>query len=350
MFTSDRILALNIGASRLALAEFRVKNGQAPELIQYGMAEMGMMMEPIEETHPEWGTLREGWIDYTFSDAFAVRMGLVKLATTRQMMTPPEMQQFVDVSMAAASIGMMMPGYTDRNRDYGVMFHGSFGCDGAWSWLATITNGDGAFHRNVLDGETNDNFAYSARVNWDVIGHVGYEECALNQHECEWRLAVGAWGFGYANVVQDQDHVTRGNEWYAGVDVAGGYGGFSFCAAYTYGELNDGDPGYVDETSTCWCVQAGYLFPGTAWEIAARYSLITMDMGTGPGQMTEGAHEFGFAVNYFIDGHADKLTLDVSFLSPDDDGEFMFSDTYAGYNILGDSDAVLVRLQWQLAL
>ena len=75
-----------------------------------------------------------------------------------------------------------------------------------------------------------------------------------------------------------------------------------------------------------------------------------MDMGTGPGQMTEGAHEFGFAVNYFIDGHADKLTLDVSFLSPDDDGEFMFSDTYAGYNILGDSDAVLVRLQWQLAL
>ena len=40
MFTSDRILALNIGASRLALAEFRVKNGQAPELVQYGMAEL----------------------------------------------------------------------------------------------------------------------------------------------------------------------------------------------------------------------------------------------------------------------------------------------------------------------
>ena len=109
------------------------------------------------------------------------------------------MQQFVDVSMAAASIGMMMPGYTDRNRDYGVMFHGSFGCDGAWSWLATITNGDGADHRNVLDGETNDNFAYSARVNWDVIGHVGYEECALNRNTCEWRLAVGAMSLKEAN-------------------------------------------------------------------------------------------------------------------------------------------------------
>ena len=31
-----------------------------------------------------------------------------------------------------------------------------------------------------------------------------------------------------------------------------------------------------------WLAQAGYLFPGTAWEVAARYSLITMDMGTGP--------------------------------------------------------------------
>ena len=50
MFTSDRILALNIGASRLALAEFRVKNGQAPELVQYGMAEMGI--EPESETDP----------------------------------------------------------------------------------------------------------------------------------------------------------------------------------------------------------------------------------------------------------------------------------------------------------
>jgi type IV pilus assembly protein PilM len=50
VFTSDRILALNIGASRLALAEFRVKNGQAPELVQYGMAEMGI--EPESETDP----------------------------------------------------------------------------------------------------------------------------------------------------------------------------------------------------------------------------------------------------------------------------------------------------------
>ena len=48
MFSSDRILALNIGASRLALAEFRVRPGRPPELIQYGMAELGI--EPDSET------------------------------------------------------------------------------------------------------------------------------------------------------------------------------------------------------------------------------------------------------------------------------------------------------------
>ena len=39
-------------------------------------------------------------------------MGLIKTATTRQLMTPPEMQQFVDISMASAFIGHVMPGYT----------------------------------------------------------------------------------------------------------------------------------------------------------------------------------------------------------------------------------------------
>ena len=34
-----------------------------------------------------------------------------------------------------------------------------------------------------------------------------------------------------------------------GVDGARGYGGFSFCGAYTYSEWMDGA-----DTSSCWCV------------------------------------------------------------------------------------------------
>lgn len=50
MFASERILALNIGASKLALAEFKARGGHPPELIQYGVAELGI--EPDSETDP----------------------------------------------------------------------------------------------------------------------------------------------------------------------------------------------------------------------------------------------------------------------------------------------------------
>jgi hypothetical protein len=301
---------------------------------------MMMSMPGMVEFMMDPGICREAWIEYEAAPQFAVRMGLVKTAATRQLMTPPEYQQFVDISLAAASVGMMMPGYTDRNRDYGLAFHGALGCDGAWSYLATITNADGPVHRNVLDGTTNDNMAYSARLNWDILGHMGYEECALNQHECEWTAAVGGWGHYFSDVTSDNPHVSNGPTWSAGVDAAGGYGGFTFCAGYTYSEwMNSMDK------STCWCVQGGYLFPGTAWELAARYSYLSMDMGG----IKEGAREIAFAVNYFIDGHADKLTADVSFISADGAGN-MFGDVYTGYEPTGLGDGTLLRFQWQLAL
>jgi type IV pilus assembly protein PilM len=41
VFSSDRILALNVGASKIVLAEFAVKSGRVPELTNYGMSELG---------------------------------------------------------------------------------------------------------------------------------------------------------------------------------------------------------------------------------------------------------------------------------------------------------------------
>ena len=306
--------------------------GGPPMMMGYAPGMVEFMEDP--------GICREAWIEYEAAPQLAFRMGLIKTAAPRQLLTPPEYQQFVDISLASASVGSMMPGYTDRNRDYGFMLHGAFGCDGQLSYLATVTNADGPVRRNVLNGTTNDNLAFSARLNWDIAGHMGYEECALNQREGELTAAVGIWGHALSDVTSDNPHVSNGSSWNAGVDAALGYGGFSFCGAYTYSEWMDG----VD-TSSCWCVQAGYLFPGTAWEVAARYSFITMDMMG----MTEGGQEFGFAVNYFIDGHSDKVTADVAFISGDDDGN-VFGDVYAGYEPTGTGDGVLLRLQWQLAL
>lgn len=310
---------------------------------------MMMGFQPGEVAfHSDPGILREGWIEYVFRPEFAVRMGLVATPATRQLMVPPELQQFVDISSAAADMGGMMPGWTDRNRDYGLAFHGAFGCDGQFQYLATITNNDGPVHRNILDGTTNDNLAYGLRLNWDIIGRQGYSECAIGYHECEWRLAVGGWAHAYAHVVSDRPHRKMSDDFNWGFDIAGGYGGFSFCAAYSGSEMDSDDP-MMTTWAGCWCVQAGYLFPGTAWEIAARYAVIDMEMGSGAFLMVEGATEIAFAVNYFIDGHADKLTADVSFISANDDGN-IFGSVYPGYQPTLTGDGMLFRLQWQLAL
>jgi type IV pilus assembly protein PilM len=41
VFSSDRILTLNVGSSKIAVAEFMVKSGRQPELLRYGMGSVG---------------------------------------------------------------------------------------------------------------------------------------------------------------------------------------------------------------------------------------------------------------------------------------------------------------------
>src|SRR5262245_44186091 len=63
---------------------------------------------------------REAWIEWGCTPSFNVRMGQVLIPTTRQLMTPPELQQFVDISYASSITGQWLPGYTDRPRDFGI--------------------------------------------------------------------------------------------------------------------------------------------------------------------------------------------------------------------------------------
>jgi hypothetical protein len=291
--------------------------------------------------------LREAWIEYEAAPAAVFRMGAIRTANTRQLMTAPELQQFVDISMASSFIGSTMPGWYGRNYDYGFMVHGVLGCDGQFSYMAAVTNGDGIEHRNVIDGWTSDNLAYSARVNWDFMGHMRYEEGALRQTECGWVGAVGAWAHYYSDAYTHNPFQKEADKLTWGVDLALGWGGFSMTAAYSMASW-DYDSGNDVDLST-WLVQLGYLIPGTAWEIAARYSAYTNDLDVAE----FGAYELAGAVNYYIDGHADKVTLDVAWIAAEDDGNNLPAwryDVYPGYWSTGDSDGLLVRLQWQLAL
>ena len=297
---------------------------------------------------------REAWIEWGCNDAFNIRMGLIKIPTTRQMMVPAELQQFADISMASAVTGILMPGYTDRARDHGMMFHGLFGCSNEFQYMLAVTNGDGGDStRNVLDFNTSDNLAYSGRLNWTFLKGIGYTEGALRQNTCTWYGELGAWGYYYADR-EDRVHRAVFDRLLVGGDLALGYGGFSLTGAFTYADMTNSDIGFNDENWIIWLVQAGYHFPGTAWEIAARWSAYTRTIETAAGDIEPKTNAFGAAINYYLNGHANKLTLDASFIQAEADGIFGggYWDTYSGVPLGwgSDGDAMLFRFQWQLAL
>jgi hypothetical protein len=291
---------------------------------------------------------REAWIEWCGCESFHVRMGQILTPGTRQLMTRPELQQFVDVSVASAATGQTLPGYTDRNRDHGILFHGVLGCDGTWSWMAAVTNGDGGDSiRNVLDDRTDDNLAVSGRVNWAFLKPIYYEEGALRQTTCEWYGEVGAWAHYHADRV-DKPHTIISDNLAFGVDLALGYGGFSFTGAYTMVNWADNIFNAGNDVDvTMLLAQLGYLFPGTAWEIAARFSSVNLDVGSVDGTLTEIAG----VINYYLNGHANKLSLDVSLLE-EQDADTDYLDVYTGIHDIDalDDTAILLRFQWQLAL
>ncbi len=318
---------------------------------------------PLTQSH-NYDTLREAWLQWSPSDLINFRMGQIRTAATRQLMVAPEYQQFADISLASAFIGSLMPGYTDRNRDHGFAIHGRFGTQNEWSYLTTVTNGDGGDSvRNVVDGRTSDNLAFSGRVNWAFLKPIGYEEGALRQNTCDMYGEVGAWGFYYADR-DDLPHVQVTDALRWGVDLALGYKGFSFTGAASFG--SDENAAGADVDYTAFLAQLGYHFPGTSWEIAARWSSYDVDnpapafaplagqqhpLGNGS------VSEIAVAVNYYLAGHGNKMSLDLAMVSGSDAGSTQLFDAYTGYQGASgtsgtgdDTYGFLLRFQWQLAL
>jgi hypothetical protein len=308
---------------------------------------------PMDQQAGWFDTMREAWIEWGCADAFNFRMGLIKTPTTRQLMVPAELQQFVDISMASSITAWLMPGYTDRNRDYGFMVHGLIGCSNEFQYMLAVTNGDGGDHqRNVLDVDTSDNLAYSARVNWTFLQGIGYTEGATRQNTCVWYGEIGIWGYYYADR-DDRPHTQVGDRTLAGVDLALGYGGFSFTGAFTYASVTDA-VAINDTTWSIMLVQAGYHFPGSAWEFVARWSAVTSTVEDPGGDLEPETTSIAVGVNYYLNGHGNKITIDGTFISTTGDGTENggWYDVYCGVPLgwIADGDSYLIRLQWQLAL
>jgi hypothetical protein len=315
---------------------------------------LGATLEPFNGGQSgNYDTLREAWIEWCSCPEFNVRMGQIKTPGTRQLMTAPELQQFIDISLASSTLGVLLPGYTDRNRDHGIMVHGAFGCNREFSYMLAVTNNDGGDSiRNVLDVRTDDNLGYSARLNWAFLNAIGYEEGALRQQSCVWYGEVGAWAHLWVDRL-DRPHLAFGDYTAWGVDLALGYGGLSLTGALNLWTVRDAAFS-SDLDVTTWFVQLGDLFPDTAWEIAARYGQVMVDPSTG-GDST--SYELAGVVNYYLNGHGNKLSVDVTLHGVSTISGlpgFVLPDIYGGWiGFIGgstDDQALLVRFQWQLAL
>ncbi len=329
-----------------AMLEFGHHGGPTALFQNQGCAFCGGNLGANNQSN-NFDVLREAWIEWGCSKAINVRMGQIALPTTRQLMTAPERQQFVDIALGSSWLGLGMPGYTDRNRDFGLAFHGAFGPRDSLSYLVTITNGDGADSiRNVIDTRTSDNLAYAARLNWAFLNPIGLQEGALRQRTCEWYGEVGAWAFYYA----DRSHrpfMVQGDFLRAGADVALGYGPWSFTGAFTFVEDMD-QMGNLDDSSTAWLAQLGYHFVGTPIEVAFRFSGYDNE---GPVLGNGWAREWAGGVNYYLNGHGNKLQVDAAYIDTSTNG-FLVLDSYPGYSnfLTNGNTAWLIRFQWQLAL
>ena len=310
-------------------------------------------------------SLREAWIGWSPCRRLEVRMGSIQTPGPRQLMVSPYRQQFVDVALASAYMGSQMPGYTDRNRDFGLALQGTFGSEDRFRYLLTVTNGDGSDGvRNVLDHRTSDNLAYGLRLDWAPLRRVGFTEGASELRTGGWYAEFGGWVFYYEDRA-DRPHTQVADSIRYGLDLAVGYGGFTLTGGVSIASTElvaDTD----DVNAIAALVQVGYLFPGTAWEVAARFSSYDVDnsnpafaaLAGSQNPLSVGAvQEWGVAVNYYLNGHANKLTLDVAFVDGSDGTSQLLFDTYAGYagaqGTAGTGDGrfgTLLRLQWQLTL
>ena len=294
----------------------------------------------------DYGIVREAWLERSLCRSVALRAGLFPTPATRQLMTSPAEQQFADISLASTAVGTFLPGYSDRNRDYGVAAHGALGRRDEWSYLVTLTNGDGPPRRNVFDGLTDDNFAYGARVDWRPLGYVGWGEGARSDRCPGLDVAVGAWANAYHDVNFDRPHTLLARRSAGGLDALARRGGWSFTGAYSAIHF-EGSGGLTSTDNLdvqAWLLQAGYRFRDSPLEVAARLDGYSVDPNS---TARFGAIEFGVAGIFHIDGNRAKVTIDAALLHPEDDGNFQ-ADVYAGYSVTGTSDALLLRLQWQL--
>lgn len=275
-----------------------------------------------------------------FAPDFFIKAGQFKDVTFHEELTDSRRQLAVDRSLANEVLAGNQTKYVQGvgavwdDGAEGLPLRAEFGyTDGPNSGNTNFVDGGGAPTYNINSPD----FGLYGRVEYLAMGDWKNYEDFTARGNIQDMLVFGAGAF-YAQAGDD-------NLLLHTFDVQYEYNRLGLYAAY-YGAYNEG--GATDDTSydIGGVLQAGYMLDEhQRWEVFGRYSLVILDSSR-PGD-DDNYHEFTAGVNYYMRGHAAKLTLDATYLPngvPNDQSNINELDPDA------DGSQFLLRGQFQLLL
>lgn len=222
-----------------------------------------------------------------------VWVGQGKVPFSRQEYTSSGKQQFVDRWIGNA---LYAPG-----RDQGVRLEGMTSGK-KFEYAVGVYNGI-ARNINVND---NDEYLYSGRVAWMPFGEYKFEESSLDYPDSP-KLVLGLAALqntvGTGTAAIDVDRL--------GFEVAFKWRGLNFQGEY-FDETAENQAG-LESDNPAYYLQAGYLFPGKKFEIAARHENIERDSTFSVTNLGSALKDFegnGVALSYYLNKHVHKIQAD----------------------------------------
>jgi hypothetical protein len=300
------------------------------------------------ETDQDGGsvTLEEAQIQYRFSDDWAFMVGQFKDNWTHEENVSSGKQLAVDRSLVNEVLG---GGLTDYVQGVALMYVPE---ESRWRAMAAYHDGLNTDNTDFTEGGGGvttvtgsafaPNFGFSGRVEFFAQGGPkAYEDfTAMGNND---NLLVFGAGGDWTQAGSDDIYLHTIDVQWENANGLGIYGAFVGALA----DFSTPGGGDDDAYDAGFLVQAGYML-NEQWEVFGRFDLLFLDDDVLAATSEDEFTEFTFGVNYYLQGHRAKVTIDVSYL-PD--------GTPAGTSLEGigylegeGDDQFAIRGQFQLLL
>ena len=355
------------------VANFRsdnTTNGEGEDVVESGFeirrmkfAFDGNLFGPSLTYKFQWATERsngqplldDAWVRWAFGTTlgewgkdFAVRVGQFKDPTFHEEITSSKRQLAVDRSLMNE---VLAGGVTDWVQ--GVSLIWDDGPEGR-PYRAEVGFSDGIFTRNTnfqdgggsaFYGASSPDWGAFGRFEWLAFGNwKQYDDFSTLHNENKSMLVVGVG----ASYTENGDTAGGGDTLLYTADVQYEAGKLGLYGAYVgaYSEPDFAAEGGIHDMG--FLVQAGYMLdPRDKWELFGRYDMVLLDDARFDESTEDTFYELTVGLNYYIKGHAAKITIDGTWLPSGSPANL------TGIGVLDpdhDEDQFVIRTQFQLLI